>query len=471
MDPLRSWSQNRQLIILLFAFVFFLSIPQTVSAQNKSNTQKNIPQQLLEPGGVIITDSNWSTSSQTSDCVKGEGDDTWILKLSVSRKVTITVQDCCCPGDFYEVRVDGKLIGKTPNLAPPWGCGFSGPLSSGSFEVLLSAGTRQIKVRDAGFDGHSQQEIQGQSMCPAHFTVSGTLGPPPQVKLQKRGKTVIEAGNNYSENTTIEATVVFPPGHPKAGKVVSDFNGIITHEEDSGRTPYYDGVNGATRLPMAVQAKNGKAKIVLKSVSNSTGISGPIDARVRATAAGLDRDTSTNPLSVDQWIDENRNGFIDWLEGHSKDILMCAKSKPGEVGTVAKKVSKISQETGGDCGTTPIQLSEKSPIRISPVCGPGNRHRLNVNNELVDTVLHEARHAWQNSQRARRVGVDDDRNSLTPQNDDDGDFFLEVVEFASANIITEAVSGSGDNSPDAGGVTQWETDAPNFAGGNKGLCP
>jgi len=131
-------------------------------------------------GKIIIIDSDWTTFSSTSDCISGWGNDTWELQLTDLTQiydVTITVTDCCCPGDYYEVHVDGDLIGTTPNLAPPWGCDFSGPLSSGSFAVTLCPGTHIITVRDAGFDGHSQIEIEEQRMCPAGFTVSGSLSP------------------------------------------------------------------------------------------------------------------------------------------------------------------------------------------------------------------------------------------------------------------------------------------------------
>ncbi len=83
------------------------------------------------------------------------------------------------PGDYFEVYVNGDKIGTTPNLAPPWGCDFSGPLSSGSFKIVLCPGVHTIRVRDAGFDGHSPDEIADQNMCPAGFTVSGTLAAPP----------------------------------------------------------------------------------------------------------------------------------------------------------------------------------------------------------------------------------------------------------------------------------------------------
>ncbi len=136
---------------------------------------------------ISITDSGWTTNTLTSDCATGWGDDTWQLTVTQSfgiAELTVTANDCCCPGDYYEVWVDDRLIGTTPNLAPPWGCDFSGPLSSGSFRVTLCPGTHVIKVRDAGFDGHSLAEIQAQNMCPAGFTVAGSLTPAPPTLAQ-----------------------------------------------------------------------------------------------------------------------------------------------------------------------------------------------------------------------------------------------------------------------------------------------
>jgi hypothetical protein len=112
--------------------------------------------------------------TSTSDCVTGQGDDSWQLTLSQTRTLTVTVQDLYCPGDYYEVRVDGALIGTTFKPAA-WGCSSSGTLSSGSFSISLCPGTHLITVRDAGFDGHSQAEIEEQGMCPAGFNVAGAL--------------------------------------------------------------------------------------------------------------------------------------------------------------------------------------------------------------------------------------------------------------------------------------------------------
>ncbi len=127
---------------------------------------------------IPVVDSDWVTGSGTSDCAPnytGWGDDQWQLTLTSPRDVAISVDDCCCPGDFYEVYLDGTLVGTTPDLSPPWGCDYSGPLSTDTFTCSLPAGTYLITVRDAGFDGHTPAEITAQAMCPAGYTVSGAL--------------------------------------------------------------------------------------------------------------------------------------------------------------------------------------------------------------------------------------------------------------------------------------------------------
>ncbi len=135
----------------------------------------------ISPNGIIdVVDSNWSTFSETSDCAQGWGDDEWRLRLSHPKTVRIRVDDCCCPGDYYSVYVNGNLLGTTPKPAV-WGCYYTGSLSTGTFDIFLPTGTHTIKVRDVSFSDHTAQEIAYQRMCPAGFTLSGTLLAPPAV--------------------------------------------------------------------------------------------------------------------------------------------------------------------------------------------------------------------------------------------------------------------------------------------------
>lgn len=169
--------------VLIIGLVLMTS-QSVVTGQNIQNVRRSASVQSV----ISITDSGWTTPTSASDCATGQADDTWQLTLTQSRNLTITVADCCCPGDYFEVRVDGNLIGTTQNLAPPWGCSLSGPLSSGSFTVPLCPGTHTITVRDAGFDGHSLTELQTENMCPAGFTVSGSLSAPTVVANPVTGK-------------------------------------------------------------------------------------------------------------------------------------------------------------------------------------------------------------------------------------------------------------------------------------------
>lgn len=295
-----------------------------------------------------------------------------------------------------------------------------------------------------------------------------------EVSLEKRGRTQIESGNNYSENTKLRATVVYGPGHSRAGQRVRSYNGPIRFTEEPGTT-YYNGANGATSLPLTVNASSGQVEVTLKSVSDANSAPGPVDAMIRAEETGLTPQAATNPLSVDQWVDENRDGFIDWLDDGSSTIHGCARRQAGEVGTVQGRVTSVGPESNWTvCGTTPNNVASRSPIFISPICNTPNVHRLNTNNELGVTVLHEGRHAWQISQRSdTRKGTNDDGNRATLANDDDGDFFLEVVDFASANQITEAANGSGDNSSDGAnaGVPFWEIEAEAYGQNHRNTCP
>ncbi|MBN2013870.1 MAG: hypothetical protein JW778_01690 [Candidatus Altiarchaeota archaeon] len=139
---------------------------------------------IFHPHSDIPVDaSGWNTSTGTIDCVYGSTTgwayDRWILTLTEAKDVTIQVDDCCCPGDYFEIYVDIVLIGTTP-VPSEWGCEsgtYGEGLSSGSATISLTPGTYTIEVRDAGFQAHTAEEIAAENMCPAAFTVSGTTGP------------------------------------------------------------------------------------------------------------------------------------------------------------------------------------------------------------------------------------------------------------------------------------------------------
>jgi hypothetical protein len=199
-----------------------------VAAQTLPHNYEGPPRGDISIASVIsLVDSGWTTNTATSDCATGWGDDTWNLRLTTPRNLTVTVNDCCCTGDFYEVYVDGRLIGTTPNPGT-WGCSVSGANSSGSFTVSLCPGNHEIKVRDAGFDGHSFDQISAENMCPAGFTVSGALAAAAPAPI----------------SATSEARIPFNPvtaaNSPKADEIESQLREVAPYV-------YVDG-NGLERL-------------------------------------------------------------------------------------------------------------------------------------------------------------------------------------------------------------------------------
>lgn len=176
---------------LLSIFVVMgLSIP-IVCAQNS-----NAPEGTVRTMTVYdVTDDGWSVSTQVRalGCVdpdeNGSGtasDDQVQLTLTVPSEVTISATDCCCPGDYYEIREDGGVLATTPDLygagVSAWGCVSGGSqiddpdyLSSGNVTVCRDPGIYTYDLRDAGMDGHTQAEVNDEGMCPAGVTLAGTV--------------------------------------------------------------------------------------------------------------------------------------------------------------------------------------------------------------------------------------------------------------------------------------------------------
>jgi hypothetical protein len=139
---------------------------------------------------------------------------------------------------------------------------------------------------------------------------------------------------------------------------------------------------------------------------------------------------------------------------------------------MTRSVSKLGQLNANGCGNTPVGTTE---IYISPVCG--GAHRLNTNHELSDTIIHEARHTWVNQELKRNdIGVDDDGNSSTASDDDDGDRWAEILgPFPDTADIIEGAAGVGgfpgstnDHNPDPDPTfSTQELDAYDFANTNR----
>ncbi|SMB91163.1 hypothetical protein SAMN00017405_1429 [Desulfonispora thiosulfatigenes DSM 11270] len=123
-----------------------------------------------------LVDCNWEQEVEIYDCIKGWCHEKWQLTLTSPQSLKLFIEDVGCPGDFFELYINDEHIGTTfkPNT---WGYSQRGELSSGIFIVSLSPGTYSIKVRNAGFDDHSAEEILKEKMCPSGFKIKGTLSP------------------------------------------------------------------------------------------------------------------------------------------------------------------------------------------------------------------------------------------------------------------------------------------------------
>lgn len=123
-----------------------------------------------------VVDCNWEQDVTIYDCTTGWSRNKWQLTLTSPQRLKLFIEDVGCPGDFFEVYINEELIGTTfkPDA---WGFSKRGALSSGHFTVNLSPGCYLIKIRNAGFDGHSPEEILKEKMCPSGFKITGTLLP------------------------------------------------------------------------------------------------------------------------------------------------------------------------------------------------------------------------------------------------------------------------------------------------------
>lgn len=179
---------------------------------------------------------------------------------------------------------------------------------------------------------------------------------PAIIVLRQVGRTRIEAANGYSENTSLRITVVYPPGHPRAGAPFRDFNGVVTISErdvsdsQGPGTNYYDGQHGATQLPVEVPCREGQGELTIKSTSPTESVPllpaevlYPADAIIQGSAPDAEGDQPSARIRVRQWVDENRNAFVDWLEQWATDILdQARRSRDDEVATVARAVRESS---------------------------------------------------------------------------------------------------------------------------------
>jgi len=230
---------------------------------------------VVKPVGLItLTDIGWSSSSGISDCVNGWSDDWWSLTLTHGADVTIAVDDCCCPGDLFEVWIDDCMIGQTPQPVPYlWGCEQSGPLASGKFTVSLQPGTYVIKVRDFAFDAH---QPLGSDMCPAGYSIDISLGaytgiPWPcdshRIILDQLSRIRIEIALLEAKNDNMESKL---ENLGQLEKAVSKLGSAITVIEvkNDNMKVNLDHLEKLPKVVAAIESKNDRMEVKLDSLAN-----------------------------------------------------------------------------------------------------------------------------------------------------------------------------------------------------------
>lgn len=258
----------RHLLALATAFVSLSSLfPNQTDAASRREARNSSKSDTLHAAATFnITDDGWNTSTSTSDCATGQGDDDWSLTLTNPASLTVTATDGFCVGDYFEIFVDEKSLGVTPNPGA-WGCSASGTLSSGSFTTALDKGTHSIKVRDHAFDGHSPEEISDEGMCPAGFNVAGAISSSIRITSPEKDKSYLY--NNATFNG-IDAFVYTATG--ESGKPIA-WDTVLSYSPSKGRGPFEkkatftteSGVSNTTPL----KSQGGQLKVSARQGSNT----------------------------------------------------------------------------------------------------------------------------------------------------------------------------------------------------------
>ena len=249
--------------------------------------------------------------------------------------------------------------------------------------LALRSATSLLLVAAAFYLWQPVRDVPGDARVTAHFV--------PELRVEQLGQTYIEDANLFSENTRLRISLLYPRGHPLAGKPVAGDHGPIRVEEWVSEV--YDGRYGATALPVTLNARNGEVELELKSLARYTHRdrrNAPVP-RIRVTV-GDQHAFATVP----QWVDADGNGQTDWLERQVEHILgQIRASGIDELAEVLDALQGWEESFKMDCGG--VDADTPAIIKISTVCLDDdllNRHRLNTRQELAATVLHEAWHVW-----------------------------------------------------------------------------
>ena len=307
-----------------------------------------------------------------------------------------------------------------------------------------------------------------------NYTANSGAGPvadtiqviPVVMKLEQVGDTVISKDANgnfvepFSEDTTVRVTAV----NAATGTTLTTFTGTVEIAE-LGTSIYSQNTNLGAELPDSVTiSTGGSAEFTVKSLAGPKveGTNGEKpDAAIIVTTNFPVRqaDPSRPPhLEIEQWVDlgqlhtKSLGPAFDWAEARAKDIF---GNSTGDAATVLDKISNYMVVGIGDAGgRAPAVHEETTVIIINPFFTEWRLDRNTIpecgverNFAFKYTMLHEARHAYQNFLTTQDFANlnpapqdDDPLLEFDPNNDDDEDFLVDIVTIFPNDFIVDSTS-------------------------------
>ena len=176
---------KRLIIVVLTVAILSMGLGASlVFAEDQPANFNDGPTPVVAASTIPVVDSGWSEQyTQTDNCTTGWARDDWEVTVSAFGYLTVTVRDSFIVGDYFEIWIDGALVGTTPNPGYPGGTTYS----VGSATVWLEPGVHTVGIRDA------LDLVTYPTMCPAGYYVTGEWEP--VVEFTKEITATTEAGD------------------------------------------------------------------------------------------------------------------------------------------------------------------------------------------------------------------------------------------------------------------------------------
>jgi hypothetical protein len=334
----------------------------------------------------------------------------WLRKMGGDKKIRVWEKDA--GGQWHQITFQNQTVGGQSIPTVSWG--FDSIPAAGKdlwIEGIAKSGPKEVVLRlDYKSGQYSGSKLASDTVCMTLVNLA--------VKLEQVGNTVINAQNNYSEDTTIRVTAVDETN----GMVVNWFTGDVTIAELPAQNNVYVPIynqNGGVLPPSVKITAGGTVTFVAQSLA------GPDTSKVGAArkpepakikCGNFPVYGAPGYLSVPQWIDlgqihELANpGVPDWLELRTLHFFF-AHPEDTDVGKVLRSIScywvdwlepvdGLPQEANagpnhGQKGTVIFNPYNDSELRLNAdwqgriycFSTSGKRH--------YNTILHEARHCYQ----------------------------------------------------------------------------